>query len=164
MNGYEVQVVAVVTEVLKEGTQSVAKARSGVEAILRNEKKAELLKTKLGTISTLDAAAAAWGGKTIEVADSLRMNGKTNNAALGYEPKVLGAAFNPANKGKVIAEALAGVNGVYVVRVEDITTTPVTVDIVGTRKLLTDQRKQAQNPIEGLKKAATIKDYRAEKY
>lgn len=164
MNGYEVQVVAVVTEILKEGTQSVAKARAGVEAILRNEKKAELLKTKLGTISTLDAAAAAWGGKTIEVADSLRMNGKTNNAALGYEPKVLGAAFNPANKGRVIGEALAGVNGVYVVKVEDITTTPVTVDLAGTRKLLADQRKQAQNPIEGLKKAATIKDYRAEKY
>ena len=164
MGSYEVQVVAVVTEVLKEGTQSVAKARPAVEAILRNEKKAELLKAKLGTITTLDAAAAAWGGKTIEVADSLRISGKNNNPALGYEPKVLGAAFNPSNKGKVIPEALAGVNGVYVVKVEDITTTPITVDVTDSRKQLLELRKQAMNPVEGLKKAATIKDYRAEKY
>ncbi len=164
MNGYEVQVVAVVTEVLKEGTQSVAKARPGVEAVLRNEKKAEMLKAKLGSITTLEAAAAAWGGKTIEVADSLRISGKTNNAALGYEPKVLGAAFNPANKGKVIPEALAGVNGVYVVKVEDLVTTPIAGDVAGLRKQLADQRKQSQNPVEGLKKAAKIKDYRAEKY
>ena len=164
MNGYEVQVVAVVTEVLKEGTLSLAKARPGVEAILRNEKKAEMLKAKLGGITTLEAAATAWGGKTIEVADSLRVAGKSNNASLGYEPKVLGAAFNSANKGKVIIEALAGVNGVYVVRVDDVTTTPITTDVAGSRKQLADQRKQAQNPIEGLKKAAKIKDYRAEKY
>jgi peptidyl-prolyl cis-trans isomerase D len=164
MNGYEVQVVSVVTEVLKEGTQSLAKARPGVEAILRNQKKADMLKAKLGGITTLEAAATAWGGKTIEVADSLRVSGKSNNAALGYEPKVLGATFNPANKGKVISEALAGVNGVYVVRVDDVTTTPITTDVAGSRKQLADQRKQAQNPIEGLKKAASIKDYRAEKY
>ncbi len=164
MNGYEIQAVAVVTEVLKEGTQTVAKARPGVEAILRNEKKAELLKAKIGGITTLEAAATAWGGKTIEVADSLRISGKSNNAALGYEPKVLGAAFNPANKGKVILEALAGVNGVYVVRVDNITATSISTDVAGFRKQLFDQRKQAQNPVEGLKKAATIKDYRAEKY
>jgi peptidyl-prolyl cis-trans isomerase D len=164
MNGYEVEVVAVVTEILKEGTQSVAKARAGVEAVLRNSKKAEMLKQKIGKITNLEAAAAILGGKNIETVDSLRMNGKSVNNALGYEPKVSGAAFNPNNKGKVVGEALEGVNGVYVVRVDDVITTPMTFDLAATRKQLIDQRKQASNPIDGLKKAATIKDYRSEKY
>lgn len=156
-------VVAVITEVLNEGTQSVAKARPGVEGVLRNKKKAVLLKQKVGTVSTLEAAAAAWGGKQIETLDSLRIAGGNN--ALAYEPRVTGAIFNPANKGKVIPEALEGQSGVYVVRVDNITATPVTSGSVAEqRKTLADQKKGVYNPIEALKKSATIKDRRTERY
>lgn len=160
-------VVAVVTEVLKEGTQSVAKARLAVEPLLRNKKKAEILKKKIGTITTLEAAAGALGGKSIEPIDSIRMSSRTTNA-LGYEPRVTGAAFNPGNKGKVVPEALEGINGVYVVRVDNVSATPVTDgNVAEQRKSLYMQAKQAaanNSPLEALRKSATIKDYRAEKY
>ncbi|HET6995323.1 MAG TPA: SurA N-terminal domain-containing protein, partial [Chitinophagaceae bacterium] len=74
-------VVAVVTEINEEGTQSLAKARASIEPILKNKKIAESLKKKLGTITTLEAAAAALGGKPIETIDSIRMTGVQTTAA-----------------------------------------------------------------------------------
>jgi peptidyl-prolyl cis-trans isomerase D len=162
-------IVAVVTDVQEEGTMSVAKARPYIESILRNKKKAEQLKKKAGAITTLEAAATAFGGKQIITADSIRMEGRSSNPKLGYEPRVIGAAFNPANKGKVVPEALEGANGVYVVRVDDVTTTPVTNgDVASQRKARIEQQKQnIQNqqgqsyPLNTLRAAATIKDRRS---
>lgn len=157
-------VVAVVTEVLKEGTMSVDKARSQVEAALRNNKKAEILKKKLGQITTLEAAAATLGGRQIETADSLRMT-SGGAGSLGTEPRVRGAIFNPANKGKIIAEAIAGQSGVFVVQVEAVTATPVTTgSVADQRKEQADQKKGMANPVEPLKKMAKIKDNRNERY
>ena len=156
-------VVAVVTDVLSDGTMSVAKARPTAEAVLRNKKKAELLKQKVGKVSTLEAAATALGGKQIETVDSIRISG--NNASLGYEPRVTGAIFNPANKGKVVAEALEGQSGVFVVRVDNVTATAVTAgSVADQRKAQADQKKGQANPISALKNAATIKDYREKHY
>jgi peptidyl-prolyl cis-trans isomerase D len=107
-------VVAVVTDVFEKGTQSAAKARMAVEPLLRNRKKAEIIKKELGAITTLEQAAAKLN-KQIEVADSVTING--NNMTIGYEPKLIGAAFNPASRGKVVTEPIEGSNGVYVLRV-----------------------------------------------
>jgi peptidyl-prolyl cis-trans isomerase D len=164
-------VVAIVTEVLEEGTQSIARARPAVEIPLRNKKKAEMLKQKAGKITTLEAAAAAWGGKKIETVDSLRVN-KNKPSLLSYEPKVVGAVFNPANKGKVIPEPIEGQGGVYVVRVENISATAVADgNVVEQRKAAYQQVKQnAGNPqspnypLNALRNAATIKDKRSDKY
>jgi peptidyl-prolyl cis-trans isomerase D len=87
---------------------------------------------------------------------------------LGYEGKVLGAIFNPNNKGKVVPEALEGQAGVYVVRVDNVTTTSVDVaNITEQRKMLQMQARQAmqyRSPLLALRKAATVKDNRAEFY
>ena len=156
-------VVAVVTEILKDGTMSSEKARPTVEAALRNKKKAEILKNKLGKVTTLEAAAAAWGGRQIETFDSLRITG--NNNTLGYEPRVTGAIFNPANKGKVISEALEGQSSVFVVRVDNLTATAVTAgSVADQRKAMADQKRNQMNPLDGLKKAASITDKRSERY
>ncbi len=159
-------VVAVVTEVFKEGTKSVATARPMVEPILRNEKKAEIMKTKIGKVTTLEDAAAKMGGRPIEPMDSLRMSLKTTSS-LGYEPRIIGAAFNPSNKGKVVPEVLAGINGVYVVRVENVSATPVSdINVADQRKGFYEQSKQSpsNNPLNALRKAATIKDKRSNRY
>jgi peptidyl-prolyl cis-trans isomerase D len=158
-------VVAIVTEILKEGTLPVAKARPIVEPTLRNKKKAEMLKQKAGNITTLEAASAALG-KPIETVDSLRMKTSSPQAKFGYEPKVCGAAFNPANKGKLVPEALEGLNGVYVIRVENVSaTSAATGSVDQQRKDKYQQSKQAgNNPLEALKKAATIKDKRSDTY
>jgi peptidyl-prolyl cis-trans isomerase D len=162
-------VVAVVTGVFEEGTQSPAVARMQVERILINKKKAELLKQKVGKITTLEAAAAALGGKQIEVIDSVRLN---SSSKIAYEPKIGGAAFNPANKGKVVPEVLEGQSGIYVVRIDSVGTTPVTVgDIAEQRNNRVQQMKQyvsnpqsPANPLSVLKNAATINDKRSRRY
>ena len=165
-------VVAVVTEVINKGTMGVAQARSSVEPLLRNKKKGEILKQKIGKITTLEAAAQVMGNAPIEPVDSLRMSSRNINPKLGYEPKVVGAAFNPANKGKVVTEVLDGAYAVYVIRVENVSATPSEGAIVADqRKLLADQVKQyinnqqsPANPVNALKKAATIVDKRADRY
>jgi peptidyl-prolyl cis-trans isomerase D len=76
---------------------------------LQNKKKAEIIRKKIGTITTLEAAAAILG-KTVQTVDSLS---SSNPRALAGEQKLLGAAFNPANKGKVVPEMIEGAQGVY---------------------------------------------------
>ncbi len=158
-------VVAIVTEVLKEGTMPLAKARPSIEPILRNKKKAEMLKKKAGQFTTLEAASASLG-KPIEVVDSIRMKTGNPNSKFGYEPRVIGATFNPANKGKVVPEALEGINGVYAIRVENVSaTSAASGSVEDQRKEKYQQAKQSgNNLIEALKKAATIKDKRTDIY
>ena len=163
----EKYVVAIVTGVYDEGTQSPATARLTVEPLLRNKKKGDMIIKKIGKVTTLEAAAAALG-KTIEPIDSLRMTGRSSNTALGYEPKVNGATFNPANKGKVVSEGLAGVSGVYVVRVDNITATAVgNANVAEQRNTMYQQAKQMalyNPPVNSLRSSATIKDRRADRY
>lgn len=159
-------VVATVTEIAKEGEVSLEKGRSVVEPILRNQKKAAQIKQKIGKISTLEAASGALG-QPIQRADSLRFNGE-RNPALGYELKVLGAAFNLANKGKVVPEAIEGQAGVYILRVDNTGTIPVmTGSIDEQRTQMQMQARQAmmyRPPTEILKESAEIKDNRAKFY
>ena len=154
-------VVAIVTEVNKEGTQSVEKARFQVEPILKNQKKTELAKKKFGKFTTLEQAASAVG-KQILTQDSLRISG-ASKGELRFEPSVIGAAFNSDNKGKVVTEVIPGINGVYAIRVDEVIATAVlNADVEAQRKGMYDQAKQgAPAPIEFLRKAASIKDYRS---
>jgi len=159
-------VVAVVTEVNKPGLESVSKARSVVEPILRNKKKAAQIKQKIGKVSTLEATATAVN-QPVQTADSLRFNGG-QNTPLAYEAKVIGATFNPANKGKVVPEALEGQAGVYVLRVDNTGTTPVeAANIEDQRRMMEMQARQTmmyRQPTEALRKEADIKDNRAKFY
>jgi peptidyl-prolyl cis-trans isomerase D len=159
-------VVATVTDVEKEGVQSVAKARATVEPVLRNEKKAAQIKQKIGKVSSLDAVAAAYN-QQLQTVDSLRFNGE-RNPALGYELKVLGAAFNPDNRGKVVPEALEGQAGVYALRVNNVGTTAVMAGSIEDQRrnlqLQARQSMQYRPPTEVLKKSADIKDNRAKFY
>lgn len=159
-------VVAVVTDVEKAGVASVAKARERVEPILRNKKKAEQIIAKLGKISTLEAVSAA-AGQPIQVADSLSFNGARNNA-LGYESKVVGAAFNPASKGKVVPEALEGQSGVFVIKVNNVSAIAQgNIDIASQRQMLEMQARQQMmymSPLQALRKGAKIEDNRSKFY
>lgn len=156
-------VVAIVTEVLKEGTQSAATARLAVQPLLINEKKAELIKNKIGNITTLEAAATVLG-KTVEVADSIRFSG-ASSTVLGMEQKVIGAAFNKANANKVINQPINGAQGVYVVQVNSVAATPLdNADVAQQRSQRYMQAKQQamyMQPSQALREAATIKDNRA---
>jgi len=168
----------VVTDILEEGTQPAHIARAGipsspiagvagtpsVEKILRDKKKAEQIKQMIGKVSTLEAAAAALKDSIVTV-DSVRIAGNAKIA----DAKVLGAVFNVSNKGKVVSEPIAGMTAVYVVRVDDLTTTSVAVADIEMQKAQMRQRaKQMQSfyssPIKLLKDQATIKDNRRSFY
>ncbi|MDB5208242.1 MAG: peptidylprolyl isomerase [Flavisolibacter sp.] len=155
-------VVAVVTDVEKAGLPSANSVRAMVEPVLRNKKKADQIKSQMGKITDLNAVAAKFN-QQVQPADSVRFSG---GGALGYETKVLGAIFNPANKGKVCPEGIAGQAGVYAIRVDATFTGAVeNADIENQRKMLEMQgRQQFRSPVEVLQKKAEIKDYRAKFY
>lgn len=164
-------VVAALFDVQEEGTASVNTVKASVDPFLRNKKKAAYISKKLGTPASLEAAAATLGGKAIEMADSIRMGGSLTGA-FGYEPRVTGAAFNPANKGKALVGPIEGLSGVFVIRVDDAGTTPVVQgDINSIRQSRYLQAVQAfsnqyspQNPVGILRNAAKIKDKRQNRY
>ncbi len=155
-------VVVELTEINKEGLMSVTKARPLVEFILRNQKKAEQIKKKMGTVSSLESLATT-NGLQVFVTDSLNFSNPFFKNA-GQESRVGGFAFNPANKGK-IAGPIAGNAGVYVLRTDNVFAKPNdAANIEQQRMALTQNQKTAtgRGVIElALKKAATIKDNRS---
>ena len=172
-------VVAVVTQIKKPGTISVADARNYVEPILRNQKKAEILKNRVGKVTTLEAVSEKTN-QPVQVADSIRFSGPSNNP-ISYDPTIVGATFNPANQGKPVNEPLEGrYGGVYVIKVDSVTATVVeNADINAQRQNLESQARmrilmsnqysqygygQQYDPAAVLRKAATIKDNRNKFY
>ncbi|HEY0433521.1 MAG TPA: hypothetical protein VGC95_06590, partial [Chitinophagaceae bacterium] len=155
-------------------------ARQAVEPIVRSEKRADLLRKKIGNITTLEAVSNSLK-QPIQTADSIRFAGG-GNTPISSENKVIGAAFNPNNKGKVVPEVLQGrFGGVYVVRVDNVSSTIVeNADIAGQKSNMESQARmrilmggqfsqfggygQQYDPAAVLRKAASIKDYRSRFY
>ncbi len=159
-------VVAVVTDVTKEGTMSPAKARPMTEYILKNKKKAEQIKKNIGTANTLEAVAAATKQQVLKADSVSFLTPFFPNA--GQEGKVGGYAFNPAVKGKVSAP-IAGNGGVYSIRTENVYAKPNDAfNIEQQRQQLVQAQRMAiqrQGVIENaLKKAASVKDNRSKTY
>ena len=153
-------IVAVLTEINKEGTMSPAKARPIVEVILRNKKKAAQIIQKLGKPASLEAAASA-ANQTVQRSDSLSfVNPFIPNA--GQEAKVIGAAFNKAWQGKV-TPPIAGNGGVFVLRPESVfAKANPNADVEQQRSMMMLQQRSAisYRAIDVMKKSANIKDNR----
>ena len=104
-------VIARVKSIDNSGLVPVSQVRSYVEPILKNKKKAELIKAKM-TGSSLEAIAKSAGSK-VEQAANLTMENPVLGL-VGAEPKVVGTAFAlAANK---VSAPIEGVTGVYVVK------------------------------------------------
>jgi peptidyl-prolyl cis-trans isomerase D len=153
-------VVAVITGANETGVQSAAAARITVEPIIRNQKKAALIIKKVGNAPTLEAMAAA-GGQTGQI-DTLRFSDPFI-PNIGPEVRVIGAAFNKANQGKV-SGFIEGQTGVFAVKTNAIGALPNTSggDLENQRRAMQAQLKQysAYGSFEALKKAAKIEDTR----
>ncbi len=158
-------VVATVTEINKEGLASAAKARPMVEYIIRNQKKAEQIKKKIGTPTTLEAVSTATGQPVLK-ADSLSFAAPFFPNA-GQEGKVGGYAFNAAAKGKV-SVPIAGNAGVYCISTDNVYAKPNTGPDVEQQRLTMVQNQKAaagRGVIEAaLKKNSKIKDTRSQIY
>lgn len=157
-------VIATVNNIYEEGTQDAATARKGAEAIIRNEKKADMIMGKLGANPTFEKAAAAYN-KTVMTAgadSSITMAAQIING-LGVEYKVIGAAFNKDNQSKV-SQPIPGTSAVYLIKTESIgqkldptAEAKAQAEAAAATKL----RQQAANWFEALRKNADIKDTRS---
>jgi peptidyl-prolyl cis-trans isomerase D len=157
-------VVAVVDKILEEGVQDAETARSGAEVIIRNEKKAAMIKTKLGATPTLESAAAAYNKQVMQAGadSSLTFSSQIING-VGVEPKMIGASFNKAFQAKP-SPAFAGTSAVYVMKVNSLGTKPADAPEMAMQQVssrLSALRSQTNNWYEGLRKQATIKDNRS---
>jgi peptidyl-prolyl cis-trans isomerase D len=153
-------VVVAITGAEPAGIPSAAKTRQAVEPILRNTEKAKLIKAKLGNITTLEAAAAAYQTQ-VQRADSISYASPMIPGA-GPEGKVAGYAFAKANLNKV-SPALEGSNGVYVIKPEMQGAKVGVASVEDIKKQMEGQIKQSiiYSAINGLHKAATITDKRS---
>ncbi|NJK84862.1 MAG: hypothetical protein HC906_01680 [Bacteroidales bacterium] len=156
-------IVAVVEDVKEKGYADMNDIREELKIEVRKQKKAEELSNELAekmknnsSISNLASSVSA----QVQSTASVRF---TNNsvAGLGFEPKVVAAAF-ALEEGK-ISEPVVGNNGVYVVSVTSVSQ-PSDVEAIKSREqTMMDrnyQRRVNYMAIEALKERANITDNR----
>lgn len=156
-------VVAVVEKRVKEGLPDVNTARPMVEPVIRNQKKAEEIKKKIGNASTLESIAGIFQTQVLTTGEdsTLTFNASLING-IGAEPKVAGASFHKEYQTK-ISPSIPGNTGVFVIKVNAVGQRAIPEEEI-LQQLKGEHNRQVQNALQqsfaGLKKAATIKDYR----
>ncbi|MBK9255986.1 MAG: peptidylprolyl isomerase [Saprospiraceae bacterium] len=95
----------------KAGPATVESLRSTIEPLVRNEKKAEMIKSKISG-SNLESIASAFGLEVSTAADVSFGRGFIPD--VGQEPKVIGKIFAQAEG--AVTEPITGNSGVYVVK------------------------------------------------
>lgn len=149
-------VIAKLKSIDDSGLVAVSVVRPYVEPILKNKKKAELIKAKMSG-SSLEAIAKAVGG-TVQQATGLTME-NTMLPGVGQEPKVVGNAFALAtNK---LSAPIEGNTGVYVVKNTSTVKAPALKSHAAyVTKLKAQSASDASRVIPALKANAKIEDNR----
>jgi len=149
-------VIAKLKKINKEGLLAIEDARIQVEPIIKNNKKAELIKAKMSG-TTLDAIAKA-GAVTIQKAENISLDNPVIPNA-GFEPAVVGVAFrSDASK---VSELVQGNTGVYAVKTIQVSKGLPTQDYTAQLTTLKAQNGTALNRVfPALKEKAKIKDNR----
>lgn len=150
-------IIAKLKNVNDNGLQSVEKVRATVEPIVRNEKKAALIKAKIkGT--TLEEIAKE-NNESVKQATGLSIANPMIQG-LGQEPKVVGRALS-IEPGKV-SETIDGKMGVYVLKTLTVVKAPELPNYTTySNKLKTQTQNMAQNRIfSSLRNKAEIEDNR----
>jgi peptidyl-prolyl cis-trans isomerase D len=157
-------IVALISEEKEEGLPDVKSIRPQVEATVRNEMKAKEIIAKIGNNRDLNAIATSFKTNVLR-ADSLSFVAPFV-PGVGMEPKLTGAAFNPAYKGKT-SEPVPGSVGVFVLRTENVSLKPSTdMDYTMRRMQMEQGMKQSAGnaSIQSIRKAAKVKDNRIKFY
>jgi peptidyl-prolyl cis-trans isomerase D len=145
-------VIAGLKSIAPKGLQSVANVREQLTPIVRNRKKGEILKAKIGTVSDLATLAGQYNTK-IDSAVGVTFNANVV-PGIGQEPKVMGVAFStPVNS---ISAPVVGESGVCVVKVINkatLTNSPVDKNVL---------RQQVSGNIKQMARGFLIKTLRKE--
>ena len=150
-------VIAKIKSIDDSGLVAVSLARPYVEPILKNKKKAELIKAKM-TGSSLEAIAKSVGAP-VQQATGLTLENAVLPGGVGQEAKVVGNAFAlAANK---ISAPIEGNTGVYVVKnVSTIKAPALKSHAQYVTKIKAQTSGDSNRAIPSLKAAATIEDNR----
>lgn len=154
-------VVATVTGVNKEGLASVEKASARVLPIIRNQKKAELIKSGVSSTTVEDFAKA----KSVSVKTAKAVNIKNPTlAGAGREPEVVGEAFGLAVE--ETSGLINGQKGVFVIKVTAKEDAPQleSYQAISNRLSNSTSNRANGNVFNALKEASDIEDYRANFY
>lgn len=152
-------VIAKLKKVNKEGLIAVDAVRSYVEPILKNKKKAELIKAKMSGTS-LEAIAKAVGAPVQQAVD-VTLDNPVLTGGVGQEPKVVGNAFALAT-GKISAP-IEGNTGVYVVLSKSKTKAPAILSHAAyISKLKAQSAGDVNRVVPVLKENAKIEDNRSQ--
>lgn len=108
-------IVTVIREIKEKGLMDAASAKNMVEPILIIKRKATQITDKIGNNRDLNAIATSFNIQ-VQRADSVYFASPFING-VGNEPKIIGAAFNPANKNKV-SEPIPGNSGMFLLKTE----------------------------------------------
>jgi peptidyl-prolyl cis-trans isomerase D len=164
VKGFEIvnqgHIIVKLKKIYEKGRMAVEDARAQVEPILKNKKKAEMIKAKLNG-ATLEAMATANKVTVMNAPDLSIENPSIPNA--GYEPKVVGSAFT--SKVGQVSKPIVGNSGVYVIVTKAVTKAPA-IQNYDEYVAKVDQQVAGYSGrvIQALKENADIEDNRAEFY
>ncbi|MBP7731897.1 MAG: peptidylprolyl isomerase [Bacteroidales bacterium] len=158
-------VVAYCTRAVEEGIAPLSEVKNDILYILVRDKKAEKISSELNELvksgKTLEEIARTTGSQVME-ASHINFNSYSVPGA-GVEPALIAAA-TVAPQGK-ISSPVKGNNGVYLLTVNNVTTTPETdMKLLKERLLLTYRMRGMYEAYEAMKKDANIIDKRYKFY
>lgn len=154
-NGY---VIAQLVAKHKEGLMSVEEAAATVTPIIRNEKKAEMIRNKV-TAKTVEAVAKAQN-VNVQTATGITMKNPTISGA-GREPLVVGTAFG-LKQGQT-SKLIDGAYGVYMIKVTKVENAVKLDNYQAVANRVAQQKLSVVSSklYNALKEAADIEDNRA---
>ena len=157
-NGY---IVAQLTAKKDKGLMSVEEAAATVTPILKKQKKAEIIKSRIKGSDLKEIASNQ--GVSVQTADAVNLSSPTL-AGAGEEPEVVGAVFSLETGN--LSEPIAGEKGVYVAELVSKFEAPSMDSYKGfAQQESAARRAQAGIRVfEALKKKADIEDNRARFY
>lgn len=153
-------VVSGLSAVQGKGMPSVANIKSTIQPFVLNQKKGEMLKSKI-TSNNLSQVAGNYNAK-VDTARNVSFTGVI--PGLGNEPKVLSTALS-MNVNDV-SKPIIGNNGVYLLQVVDKPSVSATTNIPQVRKntSATIQRQVQSRLLQAMKKNVEIQDNRSTFY
>ena len=151
-------VVAKLKDINDSGLLPLDIAKQSVEPVLKNQKKAEIIKKKMNG-SSLEAVSKASGASVLTAAAVSVKNPMIPN--VGMEPKVVGKAFGLA-AGKT-SEIIEGTSGMFMVRTKKVVKAPAISDYTTyvNQEKTQNQSYAMSKAYTAIKDKADIKDNRA---
>ena len=157
-NGY---VIAQLTRKNSKGLKSIAEASATVTPILRNEKKAKLIRESISSTDIKKVASSQ--NLSTKIANAITMANPTI-AGAGTEPKVVGTAFG-LKLGET-SKLIDGVKGVFMVKVKAVNNAPDLQNYSAFANQLNNSSAASidTNAFNALRNKADIEDNRATFY